>query len=266
MQRMIPTVLFCGSLGWFVTGCQEADTPLRRQPALPGNSADEPVPVFLRGLPSRPLEPESSAPALAPSVNPLPVPTPTVPRVLIEGTFNCSGWMGDAAEPNAAVSLLKRSISSQSPATAPNCERWEYLPPTGWERQGWIGVAWQGPQPNNWGQVKGLDFSSRGFTRLTFLARGERGGESLAVRSGGCTAPGALYPASHDQTLGMIVLKPTWERFVIPLQGCDLSNTCSVFSFTVNRTMAPEGCVFYLDEIALEGDDGQGLPRTGWPR
>ena len=173
---------------------------------------------------------------------------------LTEGTFVPSGWMGDAEQPSGP---LKHELCSVGAYSFPSCDKWLYAPPSEYGELGWVAVAYQGPTANNWGSEKGMDLSGRRFTRLTFMARGERGGERLLVKSGGCTAPGAAYPASFKATIGLIVLDANWVQYEIPLVDCDLSNTCSILSFTISRGMAPNGCTFYLDDIVLRGPETQ---------
>lgn len=169
----------------------------------------------------------------------------------IEGTFVPSGWMGDAENPGGP---LKYEVCRSPVASQPTCEKWIYSPPVSGEI-GWIAVAYQAPS-NNWGMKKGIDLAGKGFRQLSFLARGERGGERIVVGSGGHTSAGAAHPASYEATIGVITLEQAWKRFDIPLDG-DLSNTCCVLSFTINRAMAPSGCTVYLDDIELRGPSEQ---------
>src|SRR6266436_5043744 len=60
--------------------------------------------------------------------------------------------------------------------------------------KGWAGVYWQKPA-NNWGDKSGrAGYDLRGATKLTFWARGEKGGERVhEFRMGGIVG---LYPDS----------------------------------------------------------------------
>ena len=205
-----------------------------------------------------PLEPEKPAREDRRRPTP-PAPTPAAPRTgpipfAAEGTFSRSGWMGDAENPTGP---LKYELCRSSPSSEPTCDKWIYGPPTPGE-MGWIAVAYQGPKPNNWGNFRGADLHGKGYTRLTFMARGEQGGERVVVTSGGHTPAGAQFPASYEATLGMITLERTWKAFDLEFPSdTDLSNICSIFSFSINRSMAPEGCVIYFDDIVLCGDTDQ---------
>ena len=145
---------------------------------------------------------------------------------------------------------LRHEVCTDIFFSGPTCDKWTYAAAGDGYEQGWIGVAYQSPA-NNWGDQEGMDFSEKGYTDLSFMARGEVGGERLLVRSGGCTTASNKYPASYEEVLGVVVLKKSWERFTVPLSGRDLSNTCSLFSYTINRAMSPSGCTLYIDNIEL---------------
>jgi hypothetical protein len=169
----------------------------------------------------------------------------------VEGTWYCSGWMGDAENP---AGRLKYELCRNSYYSEPTCDKWIYLPPASGEL-GWVAVAYQGPKTSNWGKFKGIDLSGRGYTRLTFMARGERGGERIVVTSGGHTNAGEPFPASYELTLGMISLEKSWTRYELEFPAAtDLSNICSIFAFSINRAMAPDGCTFYLDDMVIRGN------------
>lgn len=234
-----------------LAGCSPSSWPVVSQAPSPRESSADPSSPFVglervQPAPPTPLPDRSRAkPSAADPLDSTRKPKP----FLIENTFFPSGWMGDAA---ATGGPLRYGVSRDNPHSSPTCEKWVYEPTSHEGEQGWIAVAYQGPTENNWGDVTGIDLSQRRYRAVTFMARGLHGGERLQIRSGGCTRPGAPYPASHDISGGVIVLSPNWDRYEIPLNGCCLSNVCSVFSFTITRSLAPDGCTFYLDDIALE--------------
>ena len=53
-------------------------------------------------------------------------------------------------------------------------------------------------------------------------------------------------------TTGFITLTSKWKQYTLDLSGKDLSNIKGGFSFIVNRTLNPDGCTFYLDDIRYE--------------
>jgi hypothetical protein len=165
----------------------------------------------------------------------------------IEGIWVSSGWMGDAQ-----AGALRLRICEEGPPDHPTCEEWTYDPARG--RLGFVAVGYQWPE-NNWGTVRGKNLSSKGFTRLTFLAKGKRGGERLVCKSGGHTQPNAPFPASYERTCGVITLARHWKQFSISLQGCDTSNTPTAFVFAIDRRLCPRGCVVYLSAVTFCGPE-----------
>jgi hypothetical protein len=92
-----------------------------------------------------------------------------LPLLLIEDAgFVPSGWMGDA-EKDAGVIKVNESSAKRPGSPLPHSEQWIYRPKTG--AIGWAGVAWQFPE-KNWGDQPGKDFSKRGFSKVSFWARG----------------------------------------------------------------------------------------------
>jgi hypothetical protein len=73
-------------------------------------------------------------------------------------------------------------------------------------QMGWSGIYWQQPA-NNWGDIPGdTGFDLRGASRLTFWARGEKGGEKIhEVRVGGIVG---RYPDSDVAVKG----RSSWAK------------------------------------------------------
>ncbi|MGE5280355.1 MAG: hypothetical protein ACM3L6_06405 [Deltaproteobacteria bacterium] len=156
--------------------------------------------------------------------------------------FVPSGWMGDTGDVSLATD------SREDPHAGATCVKvvYRYNPAA---RQGWAGVLWQHPE-NNWGETKdaGIDLSAT--TRLTFWARGERGGERIEeFKVGG--AKGS-YPDSDEAKIGPIVLTDTWQPYTIDLKSKDLSYVITGFGWATNLRANPDGCTFYLDDIRFE--------------
>lgn len=117
-------------------------------------------------------------------------------------------------------------------------------------RQGqqWAGIFWLNPA-NNWGAKKG-GFNLEGAERLTFWARGEKGGERIEeFNIGGISGN---YPDSDAAMIGPVVLTNEWRQYTIDLRGKDLSYISGGFSWTTNAKVNPETCIFYLDRIQYE--------------
>jgi len=112
----------------------------------------------------------------------------------------------------------------------------------------WAGVYWLNPA-NNWGTRKG-GFNLTGAQRLTFWARGEKGGEQVQEFTvGGITGD---YPDSDTAVIGPVILGTAWKKYTVDLRGKDLSYISGGFAWTTSEDVNPEDCTFYLDEIRFE--------------
>jgi hypothetical protein len=152
-----------------------------------------------------------------------------------------SGWMGDSG----AIRL--DDGWKENPYSGKTCMKWTY---TGESAQGagWAGVFWQNPA-NNWGRIKG-GYDLSGATKLTFYARGEKGGEVVEFKMGGITGD---YSDTAEVTTGPISLTKDWKQYAINLRGQDLSYIVGGFCWVASSLDASEGgIVFYLDEIVYE--------------
>jgi hypothetical protein len=103
----------------------------------------------------------------------------------------------------------------------------------------WAGIYWQNP-PNNWGTRPG-GYDLTGAKKVTFWARGEKGGERIEeFKIGGITGEYA------------VVLTTDWQQFTIDLEGKDLSSISGGFCWATNLDVNPDGATFYLDDIRYE--------------
>ncbi len=155
--------------------------------------------------------------------------------------FIPSGWMGDYGDINY----------NDSSATNPQSRRTAIKIAYSAARKqgaGWAGIYWQDPA-NNWGNTKG-GFDLSGAKKLTFWARGEKGGEVVTeFKMGGITGQ---YSDSASSSIGPIVLTPEWKQYTIDLSTEDLSLIIGGFAFVVSAMENPDGATFYLDEIVYE--------------
>lgn len=114
--------------------------------------------------------------------------------------------------------------------------------------QRWAGIYWLNPA-NNWGQRKG-GFNLTGATKVTFWARGEKGGEQIQEFTvGGISGD---YPDSDSSMIGPVILTPEWKKYSIDLRGKDLSYISGGFEWTSSEDVNLTSCIFYLDEIKFE--------------
>jgi outer membrane protein OmpA-like peptidoglycan-associated protein len=118
-------------------------------------------------------------------------------------------------------------------------------------KQGWAGLFWQDPA-NNWGDIPGnAGYDLRGAERLTFWARGEKGGEKLReARVGGIMGQ---YPDSATAAIGPITLSKGWKQYTVDLRGKDLHHIIGGFGISLRKEDNPNGATLYLDDIVYEG-------------
>lgn len=116
------------------------------------------------------------------------------------------------------------------------------------EDQKWAGIYWLNPA-NNWGKQKG-GFNLEGAQRLTFWARGEKGGERIEeFKIGGIAGD---YPDSDMAMIGPVLLTKEWREYSIDLRGKDLSYISGGFSWSTFVDVNPQECAFYIDNIQYE--------------
>ena len=152
-----------------------------------------------------------------------------------------SGYMGDYSDIGVDLS------SFDNPYAGTTCIKVVY---SNASSQGarWGGVYWQNPA-NNWGDRQG-GFDLTGAKKLTFWARGEKGGERIEeFKIGGISG---LYPDSDIAGIGPVLLTPEWKEYEIDLRGKDLTYISGGFCWATNLDVNPSGAAFYLDDIRYE--------------
>ncbi len=154
-----------------------------------------------------------------------------------------SGWMGDSGD----ISMDGKYMGEAHGGTT--CIKFVYTAKRS-GGQGWAGVYWQNPA-NNWGSKKG-GFDLTGLNKLTFWARGEKGGEIIDKFCVGGTK--GTYPDTTEMSIGPLELTSTWQQYTINLTGKDLSYIVGGFCWVANADSNPEGLTFYLDDILFEED------------
>jgi hypothetical protein len=152
-----------------------------------------------------------------------------------------SGWMGDYGD------LRFDDHFKQRPEDPASCIRVTYAA-KGAQGAGWAGIYWQNP-PNNWGNREG-GFNLNGARNLVFLARGEKGDETISeFKVGGIEGN---FRDSGTAAIGPLTLTKTWKKYTIPLDDQELSSIAGGFCLTLSRTDNPDGAVVYLDDIRFE--------------
>ncbi|MCX7927228.1 MAG: hypothetical protein N2606_03730 [Candidatus Omnitrophica bacterium] len=162
-----------------------------------------------------------------------------------ENHYAPSGWMGDYGD------IKINDQSTDNPYSGTTCIQFVYTAKKS-QQQGWAGVYWQNP-PNNWGSKKG-GFDLTGMTKLTFWARGAKGGEILQKVVVGGIGTKMAYPDSTVVEVGPIELTDTWKQYTVNLAGKDLSYISGGFSWVATADQNPNGATFYLDDIKFEAD------------
>lgn len=154
-----------------------------------------------------------------------------------------SGWMGDYGD----IKLNDQYM--EDPRSGTTCMQFAYTAKKS-QSQGWAGVYWQNPA-NNWGSKKG-GFDLTGMNKVTFWAKGEKGGEIIQkFLVGGIKG---VYPDSSTVEMGPIELTDTWRQYTINLTGKDLSYISGGFCWVTTSDLNPNGATFYLDDIRFEMD------------
>jgi len=160
-----------------------------------------------------------------------------------ENHFVPSGWMGDYGD------LKLNDQSADNPYSGATCLQFVYTGKKS-QAQGWAGVYWQNPA-NNWGSKKG-GFDLAGMTKLTFYARGAKGGEIIQkFVMGGIKG---TYPDSSTVEFGPVELTDSWKQYTINIAGKDLSYMSGGFGWVTTADLNQDGATFYLDDIKFEAD------------
>lgn len=152
--------------------------------------------------------------------------------------FSPTGWLGDF---ETAVDF--QANSTEEPRFGKSCIKVSY--DAGGD-SGWFSLYWLYPS-GNWGKAAGRNIE--GATRLTFWARGQKGGEVVSFKMGGVPGPNA---DSAEAGMAGVTLTSSWEKFSIDLSKAKLTNIVGGFACTVTRADNPKGCTFYLDDILYE--------------
>lgn len=157
----------------------------------------------------------------------------------------------------------------ENPASGESCIRCTQITrPGDWGGwlflNGWLAEGETVPQLNN-GSTDGQAMDLSGAEALTFLARGEKGGEKVEFFTCGFGYDGewgtqyaAVPDSEKKKTLGFITLTPEWTEYTIDLKKADLSRVTCGFGYVLSgeESGASEN-VFYLDEICFTGDFSQ---------
>jgi len=150
--------------------------------------------------------------------------------------FVPSGYMGNTG----AIKADERY--AVNPHSGKLCMQWQYT-----AKDNWGGVVWQSPA-NDWGdQAGGKNLT--GATKLTFWARGEKGGEVVNFLCGIINRDKPFFDTVQAK-MDKVALTPDWKQYTIDLKGKDLTRVKTGFGWTLAADGKP--VTFYLDDIKFE--------------
>ena len=125
---------------------------------------------------------------------------------------------------------------------------------------GWLPEGETVPQLND-GSAEGQGLDLTGTQSLTFMARGENGGEKVEFftcgfgRDPGGKATVRFPDSAVKHSLGYVKLTKEWKEYTIDLRGADMSSVACGFGFVMAPGESGTGTrVFFLDEIRFRGD------------
>jgi hypothetical protein len=160
--------------------------------------------------------------------------------------FTPSGWMGDGEYGRKYIDFEGADI--KNPHSPPHAIRVTYT----FGPKRWAGLYWQN-LPDNWGDKPGEDFSGKGFSQISFWARGATGGEVVEFKAGGVDAQGKKHRDSFAATSGRINLGKEWKRYAIDLRKRDLRGVIGGFCWAASADYNSEPSItFYIDDVVLE--------------
>lgn len=181
------------------------------------------------------------------------ISTAAPPVVRLDALGIPAGWMG----PEDPTSVIKLSPSPTGCRTGADCVQIRY--------QGgatWAGMVWWpkacGPKGTEeaWRRAKDCSCSIdvlkagnlRAAKRVSFWARGEKGGEVVEFKVGDdtlCPLPG--------RSSGLLTLSADWKPYEIDLAGLEMKRTVALFLWSADDLHNQKGATFYLDDVQFEG-------------
>jgi len=190
----------------------------------------------------RPPVPEQATQALsAPSRSRSENPRPAVPALDVSRAYPIVESVG-------ANRRFKLETTSAADA---------HSPPDAWKisfesRGGFGGFCWKN-RAGNEGEAAGDNLSAAGYRRITFWAKGEKGGEVAEFRAGGLGNVKTRHRDSLDVSAGKIKLNAGWHEYSMYVIDADLSSVMTPFCVLLYREDNADGAVVYVDDIEYRG-------------
>ena len=150
--------------------------------------------------------------------------------------FVPSGYMGNAG----AIKMNEQC--ADNPHSGKTCLEVQYT-----AKADWGGVVWQSPA-NDWGDLPGGK-NLTGASKMTFWARGAKGGESVNFLCGVIGRDKPFFDTVQAK-LEKATLTKEWKQYSIDLKGKDLTRIKTGFGWTLAASGEP--VTFYLDDIRYE--------------
>ncbi|MCU1283297.1 MAG: Glutamate synthase large chain [bacterium] len=176
---------------------------------------------------------------------------PMLPFV-VDTVFVSSGFMGDGAMAGTITMTPAKTGDSNDcngmragTTASGSCHSVVYAPPTS-GGMGWGGVYWQYPA-NNWGTKAGYGVPA-GAKKVTFQAKGLKGGEKVTFLAGGIISAGNPYTDSVKATT-TVTLTAAWAPYTIDLSGQSYTQVLGGFGWTMTATDAGASGGFFVDDI-----------------
>jgi len=174
--------------------------------------------------------------------------TPSPLPFVVDSLFVASGYMGDGASPGAITQDDNMTcVASRPMGAVGHCHKFTYTPVTPDAGAGWGGVYWQYPV-NNWGAMPGKRIA-QGATKITFVASGAKGGETVKFIAGGITG------MANNDTLNVnlsVVLTTTPTPYIIDLTAQTYDAVLGGFGWVIDGMGSTTPITFTVDNIRWE--------------
>jgi hypothetical protein len=170
----------------------------------------------------------------------------------VDTEFVTSGYMGDGETTGPVVMVPSKagddttcSGNRSSSSAVGACHSVVYTPVA--NGKGGAGVYWQFPA-NNWGDKPGYALPL-GATKVSFMAKGNKGGEIVKFFAGGETGK-----ANQDTVNASIqpTLTADWAPYSLDLAGQSYTQVLGGFGWWMNATDAATSGSFFIDDIQWE--------------
>lgn len=172
-----------------------------------------------------------------PPAEPIPLP------MVVSDFFSPDGFWGDG-EKRGALDLLRECPTRVAGASG-DCYQIIYIP--GAKR--FAGINWQYPH-NNWGFAPGRKVAA-GATRITFSARGAKGGERVGFGAGQPDASNGFGDSFSLSQLS-VELGKEWASYEVPFEGQTYQGSSDVIgAFIVSLTAGDDDqpLVIFVDDV-----------------